>query len=75
MQQFPIRRQKYAHIFRAKKYLALECQEVWDSSYFYRKGWRVARAKTAMVFAVWDYELTDQIELRASKSRGSGHSG
>ncbi|MFT8803234.1 MAG: hypothetical protein ABF812_14770 [Gluconobacter cerinus] len=39
------------------------------------KDWRAARAKTAMVFGCWDYELTDQIELRASKGRGGGHSG
>ena len=142
MQKFPIRRQKYAHIFRAKKYLAIECQEIWGGSHFSRTGWstyidhagatpewigenfrksiqsseyfttpgvpfpqgtsakvnaesgllmlafwekiaeafrfkdwRAARAKTAMVFASWDYELTDQIELSASKGRGGGHSG
>lgn len=142
MQHFPIRRQKRANIFRAKKYLAIECQEIWGGSHFSRTGWstyidragatpewigenfrkslqaseyfktpgvpfprgtsakvnaecgplmlafwgklaeefrftdwRAARAKTAMVFACWDYELTDQIELRASKGRGGGHSG
>ncbi|MBS0984550.1 hypothetical protein JK220_15605 [Gluconobacter cerinus] len=141
MQQFPIRRQKRADILRAKKYLAVECQEVWGGSYFSRTGWstfidrnsatpewigenfrrsiqsseyfntpgvpfpkgtsarvnseceplkldfwgkiaeefkfkdwRAASAKTAMVFSRWDYELTDQIELRASKGRGGGHS-
>jgi len=142
MQQFPIRRQKRADVFRAKKYLAIECQEIWGGSHFSRTGWssyidragatpewigenfrksiqsseyfktpgvpfpretiakvnaecgplrlafwgklaeafrfkdgRAASAKTAMVFGCWDYELTDQIELRASKGRGGGHSG
>ncbi|MEJ5143540.1 hypothetical protein [Gluconobacter albidus] len=141
IQQFPIRRQKRANCFRAKKYLAIECQEIWGGSHFSRTGWstyidradatpgwigenfrqsiqsseyfktpgvpfpreaiakvnaecdplmlafwgklaeefrfadwRATHAKTAMVFASWDYELTDHIELRASKGRGGGHS-
>ncbi|MBS1072947.1 hypothetical protein JK222_14780 [Gluconobacter cerinus] len=38
------------------------------------KDWRDARKKSALVFAYWECEQTDQVRLAASKGRGTGHS-
>lgn len=38
------------------------------------KDWRDAQTKSALVFAKWNCEQTDQVRLAASKGRGTGHS-
>ncbi|GBQ98186.1 hypothetical protein AA23498_3133 [Acetobacter nitrogenifigens DSM 23921 = NBRC 105050] len=38
------------------------------------KDWREAQTKSALVFAEWECEQTDQVHLAASKGRGTSHS-
>lgn len=38
------------------------------------KDWRDAQTKSALVFARWESEQTDQVRFAASKGRGTNHS-